>query len=343
LPLEGCFPERREELVALLTEAFGLSKTAPFLEPGLMRWKYDDPRPDWAQPRSYAWTQNGRIMAHGAICPVVYRAASRQVPAAHVIDWAAYRGKGAGTLLMKNLNTHVPVLLVVGGSPATRRILPKIGYRTAGQVSFFARVARPWRQFRTDPLSRGWKGPLKLARNVLLNRSGAAPSAANWACSSVSFTGAGRESLPDAETSWFSTFRSAELMNYFTRCPAAAWSTFLLRNNGIARGWFVLARIGSIVRIVDLRLHRPSQDDLNAAYFLAGEAALTEPDVCQIVATACTPPAVTALGANGFRFHHADPIFVLDPQQLLIGAPFEVALIESDAAYHYDPNNPYLS
>ena len=177
MALAALSPCHREALVDFLCGAFNLPKTAPFVEPALLRWKYDEPRPDSEGLRSYAWfaahspgsvLESKDIVAHACICPVVYRLGQQDICGSYLIDWAASRRTpGAGALLLRNVASLFQVLLAIGGSPDTLRILPKLGYRVAGEIAFFVRVVRPWRQFRTDPFPRGWKAPLRLARNTL--------------------------------------------------------------------------------------------------------------------------------------------------------------------------------
>ena len=345
MPLEALQPHQRGEVITLLASAFRLSKTAPFVEPSLMKWKYDDPRPGSSTLRSYGWTEDGRIVAHVGLCPLVYRTEDREARVVSLIDWASDGTRpGIGLDLLKELNACLPVLLVVGGSPVTKRILPRNGFQAAGKLSFYVRVVHPWRQFCTDPFPRGWKAPLRFVRNLVWSRGRTVATAANWTCSPASFTGAGIDSLFEAETDFPSTLRSSELMEYFLRCPAAAFSAFVLEKDGDRRGWFVLSRVGRVIRIADLRVHRPTPEDWEAAYSLATKAALAEPDICEVVATACIPGAEQALRRNGFRFHHSEPVVLLDPKGLLVGhAPLEVTLLESDGAYITDPHNPYLS
>lgn len=345
LPLEVLRPECRDDAIAFLTEAFGLAATAPFVEQCLMRWKYDDPRPGWQKPRGYAWIENGRIEAMGCLCPVTYRIQERDVLASYVLDWAANpKRPGRGVLLIRELAVRVPVLMAVGGSAHTKQILPKLGYQLAGSLSFFVKVVRPWRQFRTDPFPRGWKAPLRFGRNILRSQGLAVDAPPNWTCSPTSFTDDGIDSLLGVETELPSSLRSRELMEYFLRCPGAVFSAFVLKEDGDPRGWFVLSRLGRVVRIADLRIQRPTPEDWRAAYSLATKAALAEPDICEVVATACAPSAEGALRRNGFRFHHSEPVVLLDPMGLLLGhAPLEVTLLESDGAFITDPNNPYLS
>jgi len=130
--LAALSPCHREALVDFLCGAFNLPKTAPFVEPALLRWRYDEPRPDWQGLRSYAWfaahspgsvLESKDIVAHACICPVVYRLGQQDICGSYLIDWAASRRTpGAGALLLRNLAS-----------------------------------------LRTDPFPRGWKAPLRPA------------------------------------------------------------------------------------------------------------------------------------------------------------------------------------
>jgi hypothetical protein len=340
MPLEVLSPVHREALIDFLTAAFHLPKTAPFVEPGLLNWKYDAPRPDWPGSRSYAWMEDGQIAAHACLCPVTYRVGDQEIKASYLIDWAAGRkSPGAGALLQRKLASFFQVLLAIGGSRDTQQILPKLGYRLAGEIAIFVRVVRPWRQFRTDPFPRGWKAPLRLARNLFWSRVPAPSWPQGWACSPIPAFDSSYAPLRGG-----STERTPELMSYWLRCPGAAMSAFRVDERFGASGWFVLSRVAGVMRIADMRIDAADPEGWRAAYALATQAALADEQVCELVAAASTPLAQDALRRNGFRLHHTEPLFLLDPQSLLIGrVPLEVALIESDAAYLYDPKHPYLT
>jgi hypothetical protein len=345
VPLEVLPRLRRAELIEFLTGVFHISKTAPFVDPALLDWKYEELRPDWEGCRSYAWMDEGRIAAHACLCPVEYGFNNQIVKGSYLIDWAAgRRPPGAGALLLRKVGAFIPVLLAIGGSEDTEQILPKLGYQVAGHLSSFARVMRPWRQFRTDPFPRGWKAPARLARNTLWSW-GPIPSAPpGWTCSRIPVFDASHEALLAAETPFPSTRRTPALMNYLLQCPGAVMSAFLMRHGGHPRGWFVLARVGGVMRIADLRVASSNPEDWRAAYALATRAGLADPDGCELIAAAATPLSQEAIRQSGFRLRRKDPVFLLDPKGLLLPhAPLEVSLIDSDAAYLYNPEYPYLT
>ena len=348
MPLEA--PEgaaSRRKLVEFLLATFHLGATAPFVAPDLLRWKYDDPRPDWPGPRSFVWTENGATVAHACMCPVTYSLPGGAVSGSYLIDWAAARtSAGAGVSLLRSLGRKCDALFAVGGSSDTRAILPKLGYRHIGDLHFFARPLRPWKQVRSDPYPRGWKAPLRLARNIAWSRSPLPDASPGWSANPVTRWDESAQPLFDAraDSKYPCTRLTPELMDYFMRCPAAVWSAALLVHDNTPHGWYVLARIGGQIRIADLWVDSDSAADWTTAYSLALRAAFRDPEACELTASASIPPAIEAAPRAGLRFRHAEPIFVLDPKKRFAAAPpLNVSFLESDLAYISDPSYPYLT
>ncbi len=345
MPLEVLSAAHRDALIDFLTVAFQLPRTAPFIDPRLLNWKNDDPRPDWEGSRSFAWMESGKITAHACVCPVTYRVADQQVKAAYLIDWAAGRSSpGAGVLLLRKLAASFQVLLAIGGSEQTVEILPKLGYQRGGELAFFARSIRPWRQSRTDPFPRGWKAPLRLGRNLVRSLQPRPGVPSDWSCTRIAAFEPKHAALLQAPMPWAATERTVELMNYWLGCPAAEYSAFLVSQSGTLRGWFVLSRVAGVVRIADLRIPSTDQADWDALCALAMRAGSSDPNGYELVAEASTPLAQEGLRRSGLGWHHSEPVFLLDPKKALLGqTPLDVTPLESDFAYLYDPAYPYLT
>jgi hypothetical protein len=347
VPLEAAgSADGRQALIDFLLATFRLGPDAPFVSADLMRWKYDEPRPDWSGPRSFVWRDVDAIVAHACLCPVTYSLPSGDISGSYLIDWAAARtSAGAGVALLRSLGRKCDALFAVGGSSETRNILPKLGYRQIGDLRFYARVLRPWRHYRTDPFPRGWKAPLRLARNVVWSRNPAPPPGPGWSARPVQQFDASVLPLfgERAVSRVVCTRRTPELMNYWLRCPGAVWSAALILYDNAARGWYVLARVGGQARIADIWVDSDSAADWTAAYALALSAASRDPQACEVVASASIPPAIEAVQRAGFRFVHAEPIFVLDPKKYFATtAQLNVTFLESDLAYLSNPAYPYL-
>jgi len=348
MPLESFHdPTLRGTLVSFLLATFRLPPEAPFVQPALLRWKYDEPRPDCSGPRSFIWKEGDGIPAHACMWPVTYKLISGDVTGSYLLDWAASRkSAGAGVKLLRSLARQYDTLFAVGGSADTRHILPKLGYRHICDLRLYARVLRPWRQFQTDPFPRRWKGPLRLARNVLWSLSPMPEAPRDWSERRIDAFESSALPLFDAraESAFPCSRRTPELMNYYLRCPSAVFTAALLLRANVPSGWYVLSRIGGQVRIADIWVNSSSAADWSAAYTLALRAASGDAEACELVASASIPPAVEGVASAGFRYHHAEPVFVLDPRKMFADAQsLNVTFLESDLAYGFDPAYPYLT
>ena len=350
MPAEPCpsDPKSRLALTEFLLSAFHLKSDAPFVRPEMLRWKYDEPRIDYAGPRSHVWKDAaGQIVAHACLCPVTYSLPSGAVRASYLIDWAASRAAaGAGVSLLRTLAREFDVLLAVGGTPDTLSLLPKLGYRRAGELQLFARVIRPWDQFRTDPFPRGWKAPLRLARNMVWSRSEMPAPPAGWSAQPITTFDLSCQPLFAARVHapFHSSRRTPGLMNYWLACPGAVISAALLRYNGELRGWYVLSRVLGQTRVADLWIDSNAVSDWAAGLSLASAAAVADPAAYELVAALSVPIAIEAAPLAGLRLHHSEPIFALDPKTCLGTSPtLNVTPLESDLAYHQSPTYPYLT
>jgi hypothetical protein len=313
----------------------------------MLAWKYDSPHPDWPGPRSFVWKNGDGIAAHACMWPVIYDTVTGSVACSYLIDWAASRtSAGAGVALLRALARRCEVLLAVGGSYDTRSILPKLGYRHAGDLHFYARVFRPWRQFVTDPYPRGWKAPLRLARNAVRSLSPMPRTQSGWSTGAIAAFDDSMGALFKARrhAPFPATRRTPELMNYWLRCPGVVFSAARIVYEGAPRGWFVLSRVAGQARVADLWVDSARSADWTAAYALAVQAAQRDREACELVASASTALAREGAGQAGLRLHHVEPIFVLDRKGRLTGPPpLDVTFLESDLAYLENPDYPYLT
>ncbi len=343
--IELTAPEELAAIQDFLLQAYQVKPGAAFVEAALLHWKYFEPRPDWDGPRSYALRQHGTIVAHGCVVPSQFRGGSREVRGIRVIDWAGDRRfPGGGVLMMREFNQWGDIVMAVGGSPDTLRVLPKVGFEHRGNSAVYARVVRPWRQFRTDPFPRGWKAPLRLARNVM------------WATSSRSATVAGGWSLQRVERFDHSVtpvleyvppetgqpVRSPDLLNYMLRCPTVAMRGFLILEKAAVRGYCLICQVGGQARLAELRLACNDAEAWRTGYSLAARAAAADPATCEILAVTAIEAAARALEANGFRFRRNDPILIRDPRGRLEGMPpLNINMLEGDEAYVFNADYPY--
>src|SRR5258708_1777313 len=147
-----------------------------------------------------------------------------------------------------------------GGSPDSRKILPKIGYQHGGVMKRYVRVVRPWLQLRTRP-QQDWKNPLRFLRNSASSINPLPPFPPGWQVSKVSgFDSSIEPSFAGQDASSpVHSRRTARGLNHLLDCPAAEFSGFVVSGPGGLFGYFVLVRIGRQARIVDLQVNRENR------------------------------------------------------------------------------------
>jgi hypothetical protein len=336
-------PTELAEAAAFLAAAFGMPEDAPFLNPALMEWKYTLPRSDWKGARSRVVREDGRIVAHAGLWPLRFETPLGPVDAVHLIDWGAAGAAGAGVLLYREMLRDAPVALVLGGAAQARKLLGRMGFSQVGSFDSYARVVRPWRQFRLRPTGSALRDSAKLARN--------------WVWSLMPRAGTGRlEAEPVSEfpaelddflprclrAGYTCAFRSAEILNFMLLCPGANCRAWLLRNRGAVQGYFLLCRMGGQSRIADLRVCEGAS--LAEAYSVAIDRAAADPEICEIVAVSSTAWTAEALGRNGFRLRGERPLWLRDPgHRLPAESPLLLQALESDSFFLRDLENPFVT
>jgi hypothetical protein len=332
------------ELTQFLLQVFQAGGDAPFVRPKLMQWKYFTPRPDWSGARSYLLFGQDRISAHGCVVPAAFRTPAGRVTAMRVIDWAGSRHTpAAGVMAMRKLAQLTDVVLAIGGSPDAVRVFPKMKFDHRGDAGVYVRVVRPWRQFRTDPFPRGWKAPLRLARNTLWSFSPVLRPPREWSATRVKqFDDSLAVALAFLPKTFITTERSPGVLNYMLGCPGGAFSGFVIRQAQQVRGYFILSHVAGQTRIAEAWVNSEQPADWQAAIGLATGQAAAMPETCEILAVNSIRLGREALERNGFRFRRNDPIFVLDPQRRLTGLPeLHLTLLDGDESYLSVPGYPY--
>src|SRR5208282_2263173 len=143
-------------LAKFLVRAYKSEPLDSYFDPRLLEWKYLCPRPGWDGSRSFVLEKDGKIVAHGGVCPITFRLPTGgAVGSLTIMDWAADPAiPGVGVMLYRKLMPMAPTSFVIGGAAVTREILPRIGFRSVGEALTYAAWLRPWREFRTRPRSR---------------------------------------------------------------------------------------------------------------------------------------------------------------------------------------------
>ncbi len=336
-------PSELAAVEAFLLSGFAAPAAAVFAQPEVLRWKYFEPGPQWDASRSYVLRQNDTIKAHCGVWPMNLHFRGQQVSCSAFMDWLSDRDlPGAGVLVKKKLMRLSDTAIVVGGSADTRAVVPRIGFEHVSDVGTFARVVRPWKQFRTRSREVVMRGAARFFRNAAWSLLPAGSIARDWTTRQVeSF----QELPPELYGQTYPTpWRSASYLNYWLRTPAVKMSGFEILRRNQFQGYFLLSQVAGQARIVDVRLVSESETDWANAYRLATSVAAQDPDTCEIMTIASNPLTSQALHASGFRHRGSVPLFFYDPQKKLAGAqPLVLNMIDGDAAYLHDPAHLYVT
>jgi hypothetical protein len=338
--LRATSPEDFEQLGSLLRAAFHAEPDDPLLERAHMDWKYWRERPDWNGSRSYVLEREHRFVAHGCAWPVELRSPTGPLRALHLIDWAADpSAPGAGALLTDRLLTLADCIISVGGSETTTRILPKLGFKPAGEFSTFARPLHPWRQFVSHQHKNG-KLPVRLVRNATWRLSGGRiPS--DWhsrAAAPEQIPADGRSPL---RSGVHVPARSASLYRYLLTCTTARFRIYAVHRDDELEGHFCLSFVPGQARVAEVRMKNADPAAWAVAYALACREA-SSMGAAEIVASSSSQIGCEALISAGYRLREAVPIMCRAAAGVAPRA-MEVEMIDGDAFFLHRRRPEYLT
>lgn len=294
---------------ALMCEVFGIPRDYTSIRADQLRWKYAAPRADFAGERAWIAEQGGAIVAHFGLWPLWIRTPEREIAALHGFDWTARPdAAGAGALLLKKAMQRRGAACAAGGSDDARPMFPALGFRTVQALWHWVRPVRPFKQALNR---REWDAPLRLPRSLYW-RYWPPVVASDWRAQSIA-----PEAMPD--TLWprpepgLTVFRrNAALFRYLAACPTTPMRLYHA-TGARAEGYFCLARVPGVARIVDAWTASPAIEDWASLYACAFHAAAADPDVCEVVTLAGIARAQAALGRVGFRQRHPIELRVAGP------------------------------
>ncbi len=326
-------------------EAAGLR---PNLELAYLQWKYWEPRPDWEAPRSFVVTRDNEIVSHAGLVPGYCFWGGRRFRVIHPIDWAALPGQaGAGISVMKHISTLADVVLAIGGSEQTLRILPHIGFRFIGAAIGYVRPVRPLRLLRATA-GPTWKLLPRFARRVFWMASAPhrfpagrylrlSPAEQPQTVESVlPDCERARALAPESEHGIAVLARSTDSLQYALRCPISPTRLFAAEKNGQVLGYVVLSFPPGQARIVDCWVNSDDVNDWSAVIHAAVGQARQERTVTEIVAWANDPVLERALTTCGFHPRTREAIQIRGSVSFPVPpAALRVQLMDSDSAYHH--------
>ncbi len=323
-----------EAIRAFLGEIFEVGPEAPFLNPGILRWKYWDSRGDWDGPRSYVLEQDGKIVAHAGLWPLAANSNSGNLQGAQLIDWGASRkASGAGISLLIKLTHKFDFMIGIGGTEATRKILPTFGFEKRNVMWRGARPLRPIGQALTHQ-QRNWKLPLRFLRNSFLASQPANSPFKQWEAIEIAPHQIAPEIYSPAAPHTGFAPRPPSFFEYLLRCPEVPFRLFGIVDRGVAKGHFLIGVLRGQARIAGVWLIEPTAAAWAAGYCIATEAARAIPDANEIVAAGSDRASKEGAAMAGLRIGKGADVSVLDEnKRLSLPADFQVQLCDDDAAF----------
>ncbi len=339
VPLEpGLLPQLSEFLAA----GFPQQPVEDFASPGVLRWKYFDPRESDNGPRSFVALADGKIVAHAGYCTTSFQRMGQptfEVPAVSMIDWYSLPShRPMGALLMLKVFRRAGTQYTLGCSAEAAEVILSSGYSIIATVPHYQRVFNAGHFFRLAARNPHWRNVAVQLRDFgrsICNR-GRAPSVAIELQRVETFGPELDSLLANGKLDVVFSSRRASLLNHYLRYPRKTVTGWLVRREGqpvgaaLLNGWEKHGvRVG---KIVDCCLAVDSDKTWHAAIF-----ALTEElrqQACDVVnCYASTPWMNQALQDSGFSQSGSTPFYLRDPGNLIPRtAPFHLTHLEADLA-----------
>jgi len=236
-------------------------------------------------------------------------------------------------MLFRTLMEMAPTSFIIGGAPATRQIVPRIGFRRVGDALTYAAWLRPWREFRERLRTR--RSALRLLHGLTHPARSSWRTGQGWDFAPVDqFDDSLLPILNSTKRPWTFCQRTLADLNYLLKCPHLEMQGFLLRCQGQLIGYFIIGRAEWEARLLDLSVDSADTNDWNLACATVTKAARLDPEVCRIRVLATFPILSQALAWNGYWCQYAEPIVIHDPTNALDQAfPANFQLFDGDSGY----------
>lgn len=324
-------PEDGPEIVALMADA-GLR---PNVRPQDLQWRYWQSRDDWIGSRSYVVGDGRALLAHAALIPLSCAWEGRQLKVAHLIDWAARAGEpGTGLLLMKHVAALTDGLVGIGGSDASLKLLPNIGFRQYGVVTRYVRALRPLKLL-TDASRPYWRLLPRMARSAAWSMAAPRPDCNQWKPRRVAADqlGALAPFFAKSRSAVTAFERSKGELDYVLSCPIVPMELFVLEQGGSPRGYFILAFVAGQARLVHSWVDSDAPADWRVLIQCAVHQALQKKAIAELVTWGSDPMLSACLEECGFHPCSTIPILFRSKAIDLSGMTPRIQMLDSDAAY----------
>jgi hypothetical protein len=320
-----------------ILDLFAGAGIMPNARPQDLEWKYWVAFGEWSGARSFLLTVGDTALAHCGIIPRWCSWGGQRISVLQPIDWVARRGAGgAGVTLIKRLRQRTELLLSVGGSEDTLRIVPHLGFHSVDQVTGYARPLRPLRRF---PAGSRFVPLLHVARAFAWKLTAPRLRAPHWQVRPLGEQEIGQLApvFPVSTPRMAVLERSVELFRYMLACPIVPFTLYALEQQGRLRGYLLLGSAPGHVRIADCWVDSEDPEDWRCLVACALSQASADPQAAEVVAWANDPLLAQALLAGGFQPRvRTDVRFLPSKDAPLPAAPLRLQLLDNDAAYLHE-------
>ena len=274
----------------------------------------------------------GTVIAHVGLWPVLLpRGGGRSLKGIQMIDWVAARNApGAGQALVRWLLTMFDFIYSIGGSEATRKVLPAFGFREEANTWIGARPLRPLSHIRSRH-PRNWKLVPRLVRNCAWTLY---PPARNngWSASAVM-----PQQIPPGLVAVLARephflARSPEFFAYLLRCPGARFNLYLVSDPNGPRALLLISEVGLQSRVAGLWLRDPDHQAWSEVYALAQQAAAEKTQTCEILAKGTQGQSGNAAVSSGMRLMTGQTVYGLSQTQESLSC-LEFQFCDDDCAF----------
>ncbi|MGH8227123.1 MAG: hypothetical protein ACREU3_04325 [Steroidobacteraceae bacterium] len=324
-------PEDAAAIAALMSDA-GLR---PNVDPQHLYWKYWQEREDWPGSRSYVLTDGNNLLAHGALVPAYCSCEPGRLRIVHMIDWAARRSEpGAGVTLMKYIGNLADGLLGIGGSAATLKIMPLLGYRPYGLVTGYVRPLHPLRLL-SGVAEANWKVLPRVARSALWRLTAPRPVRGEWRAQRIAAGEVGQIAsvLPTRGREFDLLERTEALMRHTLACPIVPVELYALERSGRLQGYFLLTYAPGQARLVDSWVASDEAADWRALIQCAVLEASRNGGAAELVTWANDSLLAQSLIECGFRARLTLPVYLRATTPGVAPGLLRVQMLDNDAAY----------
>jgi hypothetical protein len=329
-------PSTRDDLPALsvfLQRMFQLPPSSASLDPQHIAWKYWADREDWNGPRSFTARHGQSIVAHVAAWPVRVRLRDRVLQGAHLIDWASDpRYPGAGIWLLRQVRARTAVLIATGGTAATQRTLPLLGFRRLGELSCFARPLRPLAQMCATE-GRTLRSSGRFVRNAMWRVYAPVSRPSGWSAAAMAPEDIDESVWPAASDTMGVASRDAAFYRYLLASPVTRHVLYGLRHHGALAGFFCVAYARHVARIADLWVTSAAAGDWCAGFRTASAVAAQSKDVHEVTAWTSTAIGRQALTRAGFRLRDSAPLSAAGDVDAIGCRDVHIQMLECDASF----------